>query len=191
VGINIKDGIPGYIAAKEVDIYHRIVGFVFPENVSFHINEGKYQTLSNDMAKESANYGLLSEGLAYPSFYTGLPGYIRDAWADESREARSELRGLWAIDKTNDGFSIYGDKIIEDLELNIAVYPELFRKTVAFLAQDPDKKEFYSYFYSLEDYVVHGDRCQIGKFAEFVSFNKNDGLVKLRYEPEKIIFISK
>src|SRR5262249_42893495 len=74
------DEVAGYIATRLADKYGRAVAFVFSgEAPDYDHDKGFF--LDAAQLKKSANYGLLEDGLVYPTFYSKLYVDLRKAMA--------------------------------------------------------------------------------------------------------------
>jgi hypothetical protein len=81
---------------------------------------------------QSLNYLLVEEGLAYPTYYEGLFHDLRDALTEEAGRARKAERGIWAEDRTNEGFAVEGLASITDEHM---ILLKLFRRLTEYLEE--------------------------------------------------------
>ncbi len=120
---------PGYILAKDLDTFGRIIGFVFAGDTDFP--DGSDIFVDKDDLLESLNLRLLKEGLVYPAFYTSLPRSLRIFLAGFSKEAREAGRGLWPKAKTDEAIELANGDVLEGL----VFWPKLFRRLVRYFGE--------------------------------------------------------
>ncbi|TAE51829.1 MAG: hypothetical protein EAZ89_09535, partial [Bacteroidetes bacterium] len=77
--------------------------------------------------KTSANYQLLSNGLAYPYFFMTLSAKLRTILASGVQAAITAKKNLWSLDKTMTGIEL---KQLSQLTGEHLVFPYLFRRLV-------------------------------------------------------------
>ncbi|WP_404962091.1 thermonuclease family protein [Streptomyces sp. 147326] len=130
--------VPGFILTSGADAYGRCIALAFDGTVRPPVYSGYEVSVDEGLLKRSANYRLVEDGLAYPMFYPGLPGYLRDVLKAAAREAREAAppRGLWAEDKTTDGALISGIESITDDITGTVILPKLFRRLKDYLDSD-------------------------------------------------------
>jgi len=85
----------GFILAKNLDPFGRIVSFVYSGEVETH--DGANIWLDAPSVNSSLNAQLLVDGLVYPAFYTTLPVELRDQLGELTQEARTGNKGLWPL----------------------------------------------------------------------------------------------
>ncbi|MCX5589118.1 thermonuclease family protein [Streptomyces erythrochromogenes] len=127
--------VPGFILTSGADAYGRCIALAFDGSVRPPVYSGYEVAVDEDLMKRSANYRLVEDGLAYPMFYPGLPGYLRDLLRDAAREARNSAppKGVWAEDKTTGGALIDGIGSITDDDTGVVILPKLFRRLKDYL----------------------------------------------------------
>ncbi|MGW6786077.1 thermonuclease family protein [Streptomyces sp. NPDC054987] len=132
--------VPGFILTSGADAYGRCIALAFAGSVRPPVYSGYEVTVDQALIKKSANYRLVEDGLAYPMFYPGLPGYLRDVLRDAARAARTESppKGLWAVDKTVEGALIADIGSITDDETGVVILPKLFRRLKDYLDSGAD-----------------------------------------------------
>lgn len=181
--------VPGYIAANEVDVYGRVIAFVYEGNSN--IKDGDKKRLDYNLLWKSANGRLLENGLVYPAFYTSLPSALVEEAAKRCKELRSEKIGLWGEEDINTVRirKIKGMKELEELIL----LPKLFRRLAVYFGEGYDglgevmdwlKENAKDYDDSV---ILPGNK--LGNLHDL--FEVNEGAIKLKYEPEDIIIVSK
>jgi endonuclease YncB( thermonuclease family) len=150
-----EDGSPGFIAASEVDSFDRPVSFAFTDKVN--LKDGAELAPDKLPVKNSFNYQLAKEGLAYPCFYYGLDPKIVKEFQRAFRTARNARRGIWAIDKTK-GFTFWHPKTIQE---DVIIMPKLFRRLVSFMERNSSISDLSAYMEKTNDYLrIFGNPVQ-------------------------------
>ncbi|TVL91626.1 nuclease [Streptomyces sp. SAJ15] len=121
----VPASVPGYILTRGTDTYGRCVALVGrgapPMASGYEVN------VKVEHLRRTANHHLLTQGLAYPTFYEGLPKDLRLELVAAAQQARAALKGLWPSDATMRGGKIIGmASIIE--EGDVVLLPKLFRR---------------------------------------------------------------
>ncbi|MGW7437888.1 thermonuclease family protein [Streptomyces sp. NPDC054849] len=126
------DSVPGFILTRGADAYGRCVALVGrrtpPAYSGYEIGVGE------DLLKKTVNHHLLSNGLAYPAFYAGLPAHLREVLKAAALSARAASKGVWAEDVTVKGAKITDISSITD---DAVILPKLFRRLKDYLDFDP------------------------------------------------------
>lgn len=129
----------GHVLAWGVDGRSRLVGYAF---------RGRRRGRSRDLVpvepdaeelRNSVNWVLLRQGLAYPVFTTRLAPPLRAELAAAAAHARDLDRGVWPRDVTAVGLRL---GTAGQLRSGTVLYPTLFRRLVDYLereARDPDE----------------------------------------------------
>ncbi|MFN6570826.1 hypothetical protein [Dendronalium sp. ChiSLP03b] len=100
-----------------------------------------------------------------------------------------ENKGLWALDKTNDGF------VLEDLETitdNTVILPKLFRRLLGYLAINDGSMsldKFPDYLDSLGDRLIILPDGHVTGFDFVVKVEGQN--IKLTSQPEDLVFLEK
>ncbi|MBH8573175.1 nuclease [Nostocaceae cyanobacterium CENA369] len=181
------EAIPGFILTKFADTYGRSVAFAFKGNSD--VEDGSSIYLDKSLLKKSANYHLLAKGLVYPTFYSKLYPDIRKELILVTEKVRKEKKGLWALDKTNDGF------VLEDLETitdNVVILPKLFRRLLGYLAINDGSisiEKFVEYLKSLGDRLIILPEGHVTGFDFVVKVEGQN--IKLTSQPEDLVFLEK
>lgn len=123
----------GYIITRAAEKNGRPVSFVFAGETD--VEDGEETKITSNSIRKSANYMLLKEGLAYPTFYEGLFFDIRSSFASAAKDARLARKGVWAKDETLNGFKLTTK---QDLMDNKILMPKLFRRLIEFLKTNTD-----------------------------------------------------
>ncbi len=89
---------------RVADLYGRCVVFVGKGTPPVY--SGYWTGVDEALPKRTANHRLLLLGLAYPTFYSGLPVYLRELLTEASEKARASAKGVWAVDKSLHGATV-------------------------------------------------------------------------------------
>ncbi|NJL09524.1 MAG: thermonuclease family protein [Calothrix sp. SM1_7_51] len=179
--------VPGYILTKFADQYGRGVAFVFPGEAKQ--KDGSDVHIDEALLKKSVNYHLLTQGLVYPTFYSKLFPDLRKVLASGSQVARQEKKGLWSLDKTNDGFTL---ESLETITKEVVILPKLFRRLVAYLGINDGSASlegFSSYLESTDDKVIILPDGHVTGFDYVVKVEGQN--IKLNIAPENLVFVEK
>jgi hypothetical protein len=125
---NANDGTPGYIIAREAEQNGRPVAFAFSADPPKP--DGSSVFFTTAWLKDSLNYHSLLEGLAFPTYYTGLFPDLRAELTNAVTIARAANREIWSRDVTMSGFSVPNLQAVTDTHI---ILPKLFRRLVEFL----------------------------------------------------------
>lgn len=179
-----RDGAAGYILAREVDKYRRPVAFTFAGELGGP--DGEKIFLDPALLQKSVNYRLMEAGLAYPTYYEGLPADLREELTRVCREARMGQRGFWPQDRTNLGIVVAGGP---GQVGKFVILPKLFRRLVRFMKESDDLRGFKAYLDAAPDRVTHLPTGRGASLAALVQVE--DHSVKLTAGPEDLVFAEK
>lgn len=121
--------VRGYIYAKGLDPFGRIIAFVFAGD-SEATNGSEVFVTPTDIDL-SINAQLLRAGLVFPAFYTSLPRDLRMHLAIISREARAANRGLWPKEETDLLLDLVDGEVMKQL----VFFPKLFRRLIKYFGE--------------------------------------------------------
>ncbi|HET9958752.1 MAG TPA: thermonuclease family protein [Polyangiaceae bacterium] len=158
---------PGYILTRFADAYGRCVAFAFEGKHPGKTGDQVY--LDRSLLEESINYRLLSEGLAYPTYYSKLYFELRRAMTRAVVEAREAGRGIWERDRTTAGWMVAAT--LEQVQEEAFVLPKLFRRLVDYFALgagDTSLAGFPEYLAQRDDRVFVLSEGQITNFDTVV-----------------------
>ncbi|MFD7932796.1 hypothetical protein, partial [Streptomyces sp. NPDC059742] len=99
------DRVPGYILTSGTDMFGRCLALVGRDTPPAY--SGYRIDVDKKRLERTANHHLLSIGLAYPTFYEGLPVDLRDGLKAAALAAKEDTppKGLWGKDVTVEGAS--------------------------------------------------------------------------------------
>ncbi len=180
-----QDGTRGYILTKATDNYldKRPVSFVFTGDIT--VADGSEIDLDNNKVKESVNYKIVQEGLAFPTYYTGLMPIIRDEFTNAVVNARNDGKKFWPYDKTSIGVGIGDIPGITDKDV---ILPKLFRRLIKFNLQKTPEN-FQEWLKKQNDKITIEQSRNIKTLDEILKIDGNQ--VALTEKPENIIFMEK
>ncbi|MFD7628082.1 nuclease [Streptomyces sp. NPDC059851] len=191
----VPEQVPGYILTRGTDAHGRCVALVgrrVPPAYS-----GYWIDVSEKQLKKTANYHLVASGLAYPTFYTGLPGFMRGVFSDAAQAARAattpEGRGLWAADVTLTGAKITGMSSLTARN-GAVILPKLFRRLKDYLdlnPEDPSLACFPAFLAGAADtYRIPQRPKQLTGLQHIVEIS-NGHTVRMTHHAEEIVFDEK
>lgn len=176
-----EDGTRGYILSRAADRFHRPIAFVFAGDPTE--SDGDSVRLTVTRLRNSANHKLAAEGLAYPTYYTGLFFDLRNELTRVVKAARSVKRNLWKLDETNSGANVTG---LDSLMNQNVIMPKLFRRLSDFLDGGGTVAGF------IEHMKINREKILIISQNHFTHFDTvldvQGDTVKLTVPPEDLIF---
>lgn len=175
----------GFVLTRFSDMYGRCVAFAFKGNIAQA--DGSQVYLDKSLLRKSANYHMLGQGLAYPTYYSKMYPDLRQEMTRAVASARR--KGLWTQDKTTSGFTV---KDIAALTERNVILPKLFRRVVDYLAlNDGDLSlgGFRSYLESRKDRVIILPQGHVTGFDYVVKVTGQR--VRLTVSPEQLVFMEK
>jgi hypothetical protein len=180
--IETNDGTEGYTLSRSVERNGRPVCFVYagtpPEA------DGSEIFLEVERMRQSLNYRLLEEGLAYPTYYEGLFSDLREALTDAVSRAREAKLEIWPEDRTNKGFVVEGLESISDEHV---ILPKLFRRLAKYLEGGGPVAGFKEFLERRLERVVIVPTTHFTHFDNVVDV---DGVtVRMTELPENLVFL--
>jgi endonuclease YncB( thermonuclease family) len=176
-----NDGTPGYIVTRTTEKNGRPVAFAFvgapPEA------DGASLFLTANRVKQSVNAASLAEGLAYPTYYTGLFADLRSALTGLVLAARTANLNIWAEDKTTAGFNVTGLQAITD---DHVILPKLFRRLAEYLDNGGSLSGFKEFLAAGEEAITILSSMHFTHFDTIV--NVTGTTVQMTELPENVVF---
>jgi endonuclease YncB( thermonuclease family) len=124
------DRLHGVILSKGVDTNGRPIVYVLNQADADDLNLSEWNLVDEKLLEKTINKYLLEQGIAYYTVYTSTPSSHRNFLRNITKKARSEKRGVWKIDDTNN-FIL---ETQEDIGANGSlVLPKLFRRCTDYL----------------------------------------------------------
>ena len=180
--ISASDGVPGCILARSVERNGRPVAFVFKQPPA---EDGADVFLDVEKVKSSYNWRSISAGLAYPTFYKGLFADLRDALAEETRQARAAGRGIHHADRTNDGFDAASLSTITD---EVSLLPKLFRRLSDYMVNMGTARGFKQKLELAREPVLDLTQMNFTHFDTFIEQAEESTHITLTRMPEDLVF---
>ena len=113
----------GYILTRRIEKRNRPISFLFAGDTEER--DGRDVFLNAGRIQSSVNYMLIREGHAYPMFYNTLFADLRNVMAEAAVNARREIKGVWADDRTNSGVRFTGKSSLARMA---PIFPKLWRR---------------------------------------------------------------
>jgi hypothetical protein len=139
------------------------------------------------LLQQSANFRLVADGLAYPTYYSKLFPDLRNALTAAASQARTASSGVWQDDATTSGATVSSLAVLND---QLVILPKLFRRLVDFLALgagDISLAGFVAFLASRDDRLFVISQAQ---FTGLDNITQVDGqTVRLLHPPDDLIFI--
>jgi hypothetical protein len=177
------DGTPGYILTREVEKFGRPIAFVFagdpPEA------DGSDVFLDPDRLTVSYNHLALAEGLAYPTFYTGLFADLRASLTQASSQAQAAKLGIYARDVTTEGFDADSLAAITD---RTVILPKLFRRLIDYMVNMGTAVGFKEKLEQSREPVLDLVSANFTHFDTFVEQAPGSSRIRLNREPAQLVF---
>lgn len=180
------DGVPGYIITRRTEYKGRPICFVFDDAID--MPDGEVIHLTSALARHSANFKLISRGLAYPMFYDGLFYDLRNAFVEAQQASREAEQGIWDDDRS---YKYTRYRNLEDLTERYVLFPKLFRRLAAHMRKHPGPFDPYAFRAALE---AKSERVFVLRTLHFTHFDNiirisPSGRLRMTEKPEDLIFI--
>ena len=175
----------GFILTRFADVYGRCVAFAFKGG--FSQADGGDIYIDKNLLRKSANHHMLSQGLAYPTYYSKMYPDLRQEMTRAVASARR--KGLWPQDKTTSGFLV---KDLAALTERNVILPKLFRRVVDYLAMndgDLTLAGFKDYLKSRQDRVIILPQGHVTGFDYVIKVTGQR--IKLTVPPGQLVFMEK
>ncbi len=178
-----QDETHGYILSRAIDKSRRPTCFAFAGNTER--KDGELLPLDAEWLKNSINYKLLEQGLAYPTFYKAMLDFpdLRKELANIAMASAEAKLGVWAVDKSR-GISIRNK---EQLEQEGVIMPKLFRILTEYFKEHPDGMDrFHSWLQDWNEEVCILPSGNTAGLHEVIE--KKGEEIKLTVDPWEMIF---
>ncbi|BCH53610.1 thermonuclease family protein [Agrobacterium vitis] len=160
------------ILTASADVHGRPISYLTFDGNPF--SKSDTGAISTKTLEASANYRLISSGMAYPMLYSSAPVDQRQTISEAARQARDAGLGVWAVDKT-ERFALTdltdlgwasGSKPGEEEEDGTGkaqlIFPKLFRRGCDFLKSgETDLVEWLRKTESENDKVIIDNRTEV------------------------------
>ena len=181
--LSARDGTPGYILARAVEKNGRPVAFVHAGDLPEQ--DGAEVFLDPRRLQESYNHLALKEGLAYPTFYTGLFQELRTALTAATAKARKGRKGLWRQDATEAGFDAVDLGVITG---QVCILPKLFRRLSEYMVSYGTAKGFKAKMEQSREPVLDLVEQNFTHFDTFIAQDDGSTTIRLTRRPEDLVF---
>jgi len=180
------DGVKAYVVTRNTDRFGRPISFLFTS--SSVVARKKEIFLDKKNIRQSINYKLLVQGMAYPTFYDGLFYDLREVFAMAAMTARRGRVGVWSTDATNRFIEING---LEAIEQRWVIMPKVFRRLTEYFKQHErfDAHAFIDFLAAKKENVLQMRFLHFTQLHHLFAVNAA-GKIKLTEKPEEIIFLS-
>jgi len=176
----------GYILAGGLDVFGRIISFVFAGDS--HFVDGAEIWAEEETIQNSLNMMLLEEGLAYPAFYTSLPCELRDVLGAATIKSRNNRKNMW-----ENAVSVEENVAVPDVAAleNLTIWPKLFRRlSKYFSAGFQNLDQFDSWLrddpVNRDDRLILPDR-ELGNMHDIVIASGSN--LRMLYQPEDLVVL--
>jgi hypothetical protein len=165
----------GYVLIRGLDEQGRLVGYAFRGRRPESPQDLSENEVDLDEIRNSVNWVLLRQGLAYCSFHSRMEPELRAELAEAVRYARERDRGVWPRDVTGDGLQLGTP---EELRIGTVVYPRLFRRLADYVERegidlhdriDPQALEGFLLTHDEEVFLLHEGRAD--EFSSLVGID--------------------
>jgi hypothetical protein len=177
------DTTDGYILTRGADKYGRCVALVGRGTAPKR--SGTFLSVTVQHLRDTANYGLLLAGLAYPTYYRKLYWDLREAMTRAVLRAWP-TRGVWRQDSTESGATIRGPA---DLFDRVVILPKLFRRLVDYLQLNDGDTSLSGFTHYL---AQKDDRLYVRSLGRWTGFDNvievRNQTVRLMFGPEDLVF---
>ncbi|MGW7051108.1 nuclease [Streptomyces sp. NPDC054887] len=187
------DTVPGWILTRGADAFGRCVAFVGRGTPPVY--SGYWTGVDEDLLKRTANYRLLLLGLTYPTFYSGLPVYLREFLTDASEKAKASADGVWKVDETLKGVKVVGMTSLTDDSYGAVILPKLFRRLkdyLDFTGTDPSLACFRAFLAGAADeYRLLPESKKLYRGLHHIVEVTADNTVRMTRPAKEIVFQEK
>jgi hypothetical protein len=180
---NANDGTPGYIISREAEHNGRPVAFAFSGDPPKP--DGSSVFFTTPWLRDSLNYQSVLEGLAYPTYYTGLFPDLRSELTNAATLARTANREIWSRDVTMSGFTVPNLQAITDTHV---ILPKLFRRLVEYLRGGGSVAGFKEFMEKKAEPITILPAAHFTHFDTVIDVEGTT--VKMTERPENLVFNS-
>jgi hypothetical protein len=189
VASSVPAATPGHLLAGGVDGCGRVIAFGFAGRRRGTPDLTRVQ-LDVVALRDSVNWMLLRQGVAYPVAHGGLVPDLRVELVAAAAHAAGRQRGVWPRDVTVTGFELAEREQVQD---EFVVLPKLFRRLVDYLELEGpgsvDLSGFPAFLAARADRLItlpDGHVTHLGGVVEV------DGQqVRLTVPPEQLVFLER
>lgn len=179
------DGTRGYILARTVEKNGRPVAFVYTGEAPDGEADGDDINLDSARLQDSYNYAALLEGYAYPTYYNGLFHDLREMLSAAAASARGNGLGIYASDRTTDGFSA---STLQSITEEFTILPKLFRRLSEYMVNYGTAVGFKRKLAQSREPVLDLRNSNFSHFDTFIEQEDDSDEIKLTRLPEELVF---
>jgi hypothetical protein len=201
----LADPLPGYIVTGDIEKNGRPVAWSF--NGTTPLADGSAITPAQlgQMAKASANYHLIKQGLVYPFYFMTLPAVARAELTKAAKAAQkaaaksstSTTPNVWRMDQTLTGVTLSSLRVLTEER---PVFPYLFRKLVKHYQQAALRRGLNAVSAANESIPLDGFFNDANPHIFVVSeqdflrlddvVEANGNIIRMRVPPYDVVFLS-
>jgi hypothetical protein len=181
--------VRGHIFTRFSDRYGRPVAFAFKGNYVGK-STGDKVSLTTENVKQSLNYHVLAQGLAYPTYYSKLYYDIRREMTRAVVAARAAGSNIWAKDRSLAGYTVPNS--VPQFSDSAYIPPKLFRRMADYFGLgdgDTSVEGLKDYLAQLDDRIFILSEGQITGFDYVVQVMGSQ--VSLSKPMEDLVFQEK
>ena len=181
------ESVPGYILTNKADRNRRVLCTVFagqpPEP------DGTQLPLETDLLNQSLNARLITEGLAYPAYYSSLNRNERHHLTHLANQAMKEKRGVWPLDPS------LGEGAVVDRARDLShlvLWPKLFRRLADFCRKNhPNLTRFPKWLRQRKrqnnrmEIISESRECMLDEIVE-----TTQNTIRMRYLPQDLVVVT-
>lgn len=176
-----SDGTPGYVLSRATETNRRPVAFVYAGEPPGRTATRRIWVWTCGAGRSTT--GLWRRGLAYPTYYKGLFSNLRDAMTAAVARAREEGLGVWADDRTTNGFTVMG---LESIVEEHVILPKLFRRLAEYLQGGGQVAGFDEFLEGRAEEIIIIPGVHATHFDTVVEVDGDT--VRMTERPEDLIF---
>jgi endonuclease YncB( thermonuclease family) len=183
---------PGHLLAVGTDSHGRVVGFAYPGRRRRPVTDLSRVDLDVGVLRDSVNWMLLRQGLAYPVPFARLHPSSRAELVAAAAHARGQRRGVWPHDVTVTGFQLADRDQLQD---DVVVLPLLFRRLADYLELEGagtgavNLAGFRRYLAACDDRVLVLPQGELTGLASVVEVEQQQ--VRLSVPLESLVFFER
>lgn len=177
---------PGWTLANTLGTHGRLVAFVYAGTCPYA--DGEQVWLDAPLTRQSLNGQLLRRGLAYATYYEGLPIDIQDTLSSLSIDAWNRDRGLWPEDVSPTWTRLRTLAHAEEA----VMWPKLFRRLARYFAAGyVGLGRFDSWLRAdpagRDDRLLFVREGEVGNMHDMIEIDGD--WIRLRYWPEDVVVL--
>jgi endonuclease YncB( thermonuclease family) len=186
---SVPQAVAGHVLALGADVHGRVIGFGFPARRR-GIADLSQVPLDAAGVRDSVNWMLVRQGLAYPVGFGRLRPEVRAELVAAAVHAGRQQRGVWPHDVTYRGFRLADREQLQDV---LVLLPRLFRRLADYLdLEGPDGVNlsgFPAYLAARADRVVVLPEGWVTGFETVVEIRQQE--VRVTVAAERVVFLDR